>query len=71
MRFELKSPMPGKVQSVLVAEGDSVEPTTVTMKLEAMKMDVPVAARQAGRVKEIKVKPAQMVEQGDLLMTIE
>jgi acetyl-CoA/propionyl-CoA carboxylase biotin carboxyl carrier protein len=71
MSFELKSPMPGKVQTVFVAPGDVVEIGTTTMNLEAMKIDIPIAAGHAGKVSAIHVGVAQMVEQGDLLLTID
>ena len=71
MSFELKSPMPGKVQTVLVTPGDVVEVGTLAMKLEAMKIDIPIAAGYTGKVSEIHVNVAQMVEQGDLLLTID
>ncbi len=46
----LEAPMPGKVLAVEVANGDAVEEGDVLLILESMKMELQIAAPQAGVV---------------------
>src|SRR5207249_2213963 len=48
------APMPGKVVSVLIAEGDVVEVGQPLVVLEAMKMESTLAAEVAGRVTAVR-----------------
>ncbi|MCA9063377.1 MAG: pyruvate carboxylase [Planctomycetaceae bacterium] len=65
------STMPGMVVTVAVAVGDHVRKGQKLLTLEAMKMETTVNAEQAGRIKEVLVKPGSQVETGDLLVVIE
>jgi biotin carboxyl carrier protein len=60
----LSSPMPGQVQKVLVAEGDSVEPGQPLLVVEAMKMQLEIKAPQAGRVRRLRAREGDQVEAG-------
>ena len=71
MAEEIKAPLAGKVVSITVEVGDSVEEDDEIMVLEALKMETSVYASAEGKVKEIKVKPGDQVEEDDLLMTLE
>ncbi|MFW5901655.1 MAG: biotin/lipoyl-containing protein [Thermodesulfobacteriota bacterium] len=71
MSEEIKAPLAGKVVSITVEVGDSVEEDDEIMVLEALKMETSVYASADGRVKEIKVKPGDQVEEDDLLMLLE
>ena len=71
MTEEIKAPLAGKVVSITVEVGDSVEEDDEIMVLEALKMETSVYASAGGKVKEIKVKPGDQVEEDDLLMTLE
>jgi biotin carboxyl carrier protein len=64
------APMPGKLISVKVKVGDTVEPNTLVAILEAMKMENEILAGIAGTVKEIKAKPGETVDGGKVLMII-
>jgi biotin carboxyl carrier protein len=67
----LKSQIPGKVVSVSVAEGDSVQKGDVVCTLESMKMQVAIKAHKDGVVKSVKVKEAATVAKGDVVAEIE
>ncbi|MCH9658192.1 acetyl-CoA carboxylase biotin carboxyl carrier protein subunit [archaeon] len=67
----LKSQIPGKVVSLSVAEGDSVQKGDVVCTLESMKMQVAIKAHKDGVVKSIKVKETATVAKGDIVAEIE
>jgi biotin carboxyl carrier protein len=68
---DLTAQMPGQVANVLVKEGDAVERGQTLVILEAMKMEIRVAAPGGGRVKRLLVEKGQVVERGQLLLEIE
>lgn len=67
----LKSQIPGKVVSVAVSEGDSVNQGDTVCVLESMKMQVSVKAHKAGAIKSIKIKQGGTVAKGDPIAEIE
>ena len=67
----VKPPMPGKIVSVAVNEGDEVRAGQVLVILEAMKMQNEITATSAGTVKKVHVKPGQNVEGKDVLVELE
>jgi biotin carboxyl carrier protein len=68
---EVRAAMPGKVVTVLVAIGATVEQGQGLLVIEAMKMENEVPATRAGTVKELRVQPGQTVESGELLAIVE
>ncbi|HUQ03514.1 MAG TPA: biotin carboxylase N-terminal domain-containing protein [Kofleriaceae bacterium] len=66
----LVAPMPGKVVKVLVGVGDTVEPGTTLLILEAMKMEQPVKAPLAGTVASLAVAVGEQVEADQLLAVV-
>ncbi len=68
---DVRSPLPGTVVSISVSEGDHVEPGQELCVLEAMKMNNPIRATQAGAVKDIHIRIGQKVQHGDPLLRIE
>ncbi|MGH9204301.1 MAG: biotin/lipoyl-containing protein [Vicinamibacterales bacterium] len=66
----LTASMPGQVMKVLVAEGDSVERGQALMILEAMKMEIRVAAPHTGRVAKVSVSEGQVVDRGQVLVEL-
>lgn len=68
---DLTAPMSGKVFKVNVNVGDRVEIDDEVVVLEAMKMETPIFATDAGVVKEIKVKEGDNVSDDDVLVIIE
>ena len=67
----VKPPMPGKIVTVAVNEGDEVKQGQVLVILEAMKMQNEIAAPASGVVKKVHVKPGQNVEGKDVLVELE
>lgn len=64
-------PMVGKIVSVLVKVGDKIKEDDQVAVLEAMKMEMPIAAPVSGTVKEILVAPGQEVEAEAVIAVIE
>src|SRR4029077_16882804 len=70
-RGGLKAPMPGKVMSVMVAEGDVVERGQLLLVLEAMKMEHRIDAPWAGTIKALNVAEGDQVANGAMLVVLE
>ncbi|MBC5636080.1 acetyl-CoA carboxylase biotin carboxyl carrier protein subunit [Ornithinibacillus sp. BX22] len=68
---EIKAMMAGNVWKVLVSVGDTVEEDQDIVILESMKMEIPIAAEEAGTITEIKVAEGDFVNEGDTLAIIE
>jgi len=66
----LKAPMPGLVLDVVVNVNDEVTAKQGIVILEAMKMQNELRTPKAGTVKEIRVKPGDKVDQGQVLVII-
>lgn len=66
----LKSPMPGRVVKVLVAEGDQVKQGQGLIIVEAMKMENELKAKSDGTVASVHVKATDTVEGGAKLITL-
>jgi len=65
---DIKAPMPGLVLKVLVSEGNEVKKGDNLFVLEAMKMENIIKAPADATIKSIKIKPADKVEKGQLLI---
>ena len=68
---EVRAAMPGKVVAVLVEVGAVVTRAQGLLVIEAMKMENEVTAPRDGTVQEIRVRPGQAVEAGELLAVVE
>jgi biotin carboxyl carrier protein len=66
---EQRSPLPGTVFDLCVAQGETVKVGQPVMIIEAMKMENSIEAERAGVV-EIKVNKGDSVAEGDVLFTI-
>ncbi len=69
--IEIHSQTPGAVWKILKKIGDSVEEGEAIMILEAMKMEIDIAAPQAGKIVSIDVAINDTVSDGQLLATLE
>ncbi|WP_457607806.1 biotin/lipoyl-containing protein [Nitratifractor sp.] len=69
--IEIRSQTPGNVWKILKNPGDSVDEGEVIMILEAMKMEIDIAAPKAGTIASIDVKVNDAVEDGQLLATMD
>lgn len=67
----MKSPLPGKVLKVVVAEGQVVKRGDTLMVIESMKMENNIAAQNDGVVRAIMVSAEQSILQGDPLLEFE
>ena len=67
---ELRSPMPGAVLAVSVAEGDTVVAGQPLLVIEAMKMEHTIAAPTDGVVAELAVREGQQVAVDQPLVTV-
>jgi len=63
--------LPGKVISIEVGAGDSVDEDDALVILESMKMEIPVDSPADGTVVKILVAVDDMVEEGDEIAIIE
>lgn len=67
----LMAQMPGQVTNVLAAAGDVVKRGQTLLVLEAMKMEIRVAAPVDGKVTRISVQKGDVVERGQLVVEVE
>jgi acetyl-CoA carboxylase biotin carboxyl carrier protein len=68
---QISAMMAGVVVKILAKLGDQIGEGTEVAILESMKMELPVQATCSGKVKEIKVKEGDFVNEGDLLLLLE
>ena len=62
--------MPGRVLDVLVKPGDSVRKGETLVLLEAMKMELRIAAPADGTVQRVHVTPGQIIERAAPLVEL-
>ena len=70
-QLALSAPMPATVIAVNVAPGQEVAEGDVLVLLEAMKMELPIKAPHAGRVKSIACREGELVPAGVPLLELE
>lgn len=66
----LTAAMPGRVLEILCAPGDTVQAGQTLVLLEAMKMELRLAAPAGGVVAALHTSPGAIVERGALLLDI-
>jgi 3-methylcrotonyl-CoA carboxylase alpha subunit len=67
----LSAPMPATVLAIKVAPGQEVAAGDLLVLLEAMKMEVPIKAPRAGRVKSLACREGDLVQPGVPLIEFE
>ncbi|MEM6926801.1 MAG: acetyl-CoA carboxylase biotin carboxyl carrier protein subunit, partial [Myxococcota bacterium] len=67
---DVRSELPAKVLRVLVREGDTVKEGQAILVLEALKMEIEIAAPADGRVAAVAVAAGQQVGAGELLVAV-
>jgi biotin carboxyl carrier protein len=67
----LSSPMPAMVLSVNVEVGQAVSEGDLLVRLEAMKMELPIRAPRDARVKGIACREGELVQPGIPLLELE
>ena len=68
---EIHAEMVSSVWKVLVEPGAQVAAGDTLVILESMKMEIPVVAESDGVVKQLAVNEGDVVQEGDLIATIE
>ena len=69
--MEVKSEMKAVVSKIEVSAGTQVAADDVLMILESMKMEIPVPAPMAGRVRSIAVTEGAIVEEDEVLVVLD
>jgi 3-methylcrotonyl-CoA carboxylase alpha subunit len=64
------APITGKVVKILTKKGQLVSSGTSLVIIEAMKMEYELKATKDGKIKDMKIKPNQIINKGDLLLEI-
>jgi biotin carboxyl carrier protein len=70
-RLEIRAIIPGRIASVAVTAGDTVEAGQTLLAVEAMKMQNELRAPRAGVVARVALAAGATVELGDLLVVLE
>jgi acetyl-CoA carboxylase biotin carboxyl carrier protein len=68
---EVRAEMVANVWKVVTTEGASVDDGDTLVILESMKMEIPVLAESPGTVTKLAVAEGDVVQEGDLIATIE
>jgi len=63
-QLALSSPMPATVVAINVTPGQDVAAGDLLIMLEAMKMELPIKAPRAGRVKALACRQGELVQPG-------
>jgi biotin carboxyl carrier protein len=66
----VRAPMPGKILSVRVKEGDMVTEGQTICTLEAMKMEMPISSTASGKVVAVPIAVGSNVAYDDALIVI-
>ncbi len=66
----IESIVSGMVLRILVAPGDEITVDQEVMIIEAMKMEIPIAAKTAGTVVAILVAQGDLIRKGDDLVSL-
>ena len=69
-RIQVKAGAAGKVYQIPTTVGQSVQPGDTVIVIEAMKMEIPVVAPEAGTIASIDVAVGDAVEAGAVLATL-
>lgn len=68
---DVKTEITGIILTVIRSVGDDVDEDEPVIMLESMKMQIPIAAPEGGRVAEILVEPGETVTEGSVVARIE
>jgi urea carboxylase len=69
-QLTLVSDVAGTVWKVEVSERDLVEKDSTLMVFESMKMEIPLAAPEPGKVERLLVKPGESVNEGQNVIVL-
>jgi biotin carboxyl carrier protein len=71
MPEDVKAHITGVVFQIPTKPGDAVAAGDAVIVLESMKMEIPVEAPRAGKVREIKVAEGQTVQEGETVAVLD
>lgn len=71
MTIPVRTDIAGNVFRILKAPGDAVAEGETVLIVEAMKMEIAVAAERAGRIASIEVAQDEAVEEDQVIATLE
>lgn len=66
----MRADMVANVMEIYVSKGDQINIGDTIVLLESMKMEIPVIAEEPGEVTRIAVAVGDVVQEGDLLISI-
>jgi acetyl-CoA carboxylase biotin carboxyl carrier protein len=69
--IDIRTDVTGVVLSIDVEVGQTIAADEAVITLEAMKMHIPVASPEAGRVVEILAPQGELVNEGDVIARLE
>jgi acetyl-CoA carboxylase biotin carboxyl carrier protein len=68
---EVRAEMVANVLAVSVSEGEAVQPGQTLAILESMKMEIPVVPETGGVVRRVAIAVGDVVQEGDLLVSLD
>jgi acetyl-CoA carboxylase biotin carboxyl carrier protein len=68
---KVRATIGGSIWQIVVAVGDEVAKDDTILIMESMKMEIPVTAPRAGRLKLFLVEAGQVVAENDVVALIE
>ncbi|MSV55451.1 MAG: biotin/lipoyl-binding carrier protein [Actinobacteria bacterium] len=68
---DVRADMVANVMEIYVTEGANINAGDTIVLLESMKMEIPVIAEQAGKVSRLAVSVGDVVQEGDLIISID
>lgn len=69
--MEIRAEMVANVLAITTTVGADVSAGETLLLLESMKMEIPVLAESAGRVRAVRVAPGDVVQEGDVLVDLD
>lgn len=69
--IDIRTDVTGVVLSIDVEIGQTIEADDAIVTLESMKMHIPVASPEAGRIVEILAPQGEVVNEGDVIAKLE
>ncbi len=65
------SEVPGSVWKILRDEGDTIAAGEAVIVVESMKMEISISSARNARIREIRVRPGQTINAGQIILVVE
>ncbi len=69
--MQVKSEIAGSVWKITASEGDTLSADDIIVILESMKMEIPIVAPKSGTLVKLHVAEGDMIDEGQLIATVE